>query len=65
MSEYSEIEADPGDAEGRVLSTLANGMPYVFIVATELEPLSLRIGTEHSVGTIRALLTQTLRALPE
>ncbi len=37
MVNYSEIEADEGDAEGRVLESLANGMPYAFVVATSLE----------------------------
>lgn len=64
MTEYTETYADPEDAEGRVLETLANGMPYVFVVATSLEPLGLRVSTQHEVETLRALLTQTLRALP-
>lgn len=64
MTEYTETEADPNDAEGRVLETLANGMPYAFVVATELEPLNLRVASQHDLGTLRALLVQTLRALP-
>ncbi len=64
MAEYSEIEAPHGDAEGRVLDTLANGMPYAFVVVISLEPLSLRVGSGHDVGTIRALLEQTLKVLP-
>jgi hypothetical protein len=62
---YSETVADPEDAEGLVLGALARGMPYVFIVATELEPLKLRVAAQNDVGTIRALLNQTLRALPK
>lgn len=65
MAEYSEIIADDNDAEGRVLDTLANGMPYAFVVATSLEPLNLRVASGYEVGTIRALLEQTLKALPE
>jgi hypothetical protein len=63
-AEYTEAQADPGDAEGRVLETLAEGMPYAFVVATSVEPLNLRVASSHEVGTIRALLGQTLRALP-
>lgn len=62
--EYSEVEADPGDAEGRVLETLAEGMPYAFVAATSLEPLNLRVASGHDTDTIQALLGQTLRALP-
>ncbi len=65
MANYSEIEAPDDDAEGRVLDTLANGMPYAFVVATSIEPLNLRVASGYDVGTIRALLEQTLRALPE
>lgn len=65
MTEYSEIETPEDDAEGRILETLANGMPYAFVVATTIEPdLNIRVGSGHGVGTIRALLGQTLRALP-
>lgn len=66
MSEpdYSETTADPRDPEGRVLNALADGMPYAFAVATSLEPLNLRLATDHSLDTVRALLNQTLRALP-
>jgi hypothetical protein len=63
-ADYSETEADPGDAEGKVLETLADGMPYAFVTATSLEPLNLRVASGHDADTIRALLTQTLRALP-
>lgn len=61
---YRETEAEPDDAEGRVLETLAKDMPYAFVVATEIEPLNIRVASGHQVGTIRALLGQTLRALP-
>lgn len=65
MTEYIETEADPDDAEGRVLETLANGMPYAFVVATAIDPdLNLRVASGHGMGTVRALLVQTLRSLP-
>jgi hypothetical protein len=64
MADYTEVDAPEGDAEGRVLETLANGMPYAFVVATSLDPLNLRVGSPYGVETLRALLTQTLRALP-
>jgi hypothetical protein len=63
-AEYSETVAPEGDAEGRVLESLADGMPYAFVVATSLEPLNLRVASGHEPDTIRALLGQTLRALP-
>lgn len=63
-ADYTEIEGDPGDAEGRVLDTLAEGMPYAFVVATSLEPLNLRVASGCETGAVRALLGQTLRALP-
>jgi hypothetical protein len=62
--EYSEVQADPGDAEGRVLETLAGGMPYAFVAVTSLEPLGLRVASGHDVDTIGAMLTQTLKSLP-
>ncbi|MET0916703.1 MAG: hypothetical protein ABWY81_10955 [Jiangellaceae bacterium] len=66
MTEYSEIEAASDDPEGRVLDALADGQPYAFLVATEIDPdLRLRLASNHSVSTIRALLNQALRALPE
>lgn len=61
---YSEVEGNTDDAESVVLNALAGGMPYAFVVATELEPLNLRVASGYGAGTIRALLTQTLRALP-
>ncbi len=64
-ADYIETEADPGDAEGRVLDTFANGMPYAFVVATSIEPdLNLRVASNFGVDTIRSLLGQSLRALP-
>lgn len=63
-AEYSETVAPEDDAEGRVLETLADGMPYAFVVAKNLEPLNLRVASGHDADTIRALLTQTLRAFP-
>jgi hypothetical protein len=59
---YSETEGD--DAEGRVLDALADRMPYAYVVATNLEPLDLRVASNHGPELIRALLNQTLRALP-
>jgi hypothetical protein len=58
---YTEIE---GDTEGRVLEMLAERMPYAFVVATSLEPLNIRVASHNDVEVIRALLTQTLHALP-
>lgn len=63
-ADYTETEAPDNDAEGRVLETLAEGMPYAFVVATSIEPLNLRVATGNDTGTVRALLGQTLRALP-
>lgn len=63
-AEYTEVEADPDDAEGKVLDTLANGMPYVFVVATSLEPLNLRVASGYDLDVIRALIEQTVKALP-
>jgi hypothetical protein len=59
---YSEVEGD--DAEGRVLDALAGGMPYAFVVTTSLDPLDLRVASNHGTELIHALLNQTLRALP-
>lgn len=64
MTDYTETVAPEDDAEGRVLAGLADGMPYAFVVATELNPLSLRVATDHSAETLRALLGQTLRSMP-
>lgn len=64
MTDYKETVAPGDDAEGRVLRALADGMPYAFVVATDLESLNLRVASDHDVDTIRALLGQTLRALP-
>lgn len=62
---YTETEGEPDSAEGKILDMLANGMPYAFITATSLDPLNLRVASElHDVDTLRALLVQTLRALP-
>lgn len=62
--EYTETEAAPDDPESRVLEALADEMPYAFVVATGLDPLTLRVATGSGVDTVRALLNQTLRALP-
>lgn len=61
---YSEIEGDPEGVEGKVLDGLSGGMPYAFVVATSIEPLSLRLSSDSDLGTTRALLNRTLRALP-
>ena len=62
---YTETEGEPDSAEGKILDVLANGMPYAFITATSLDPLNLRVASElPDVDTLRALLVQTLRALP-
>lgn len=63
--DYTETIADEGDAEGKALDAFANGMPYAFVVATSIEPLHLRVGSQVDVATIRALLVATLKALPE
>lgn len=62
-AEYSEVEGD--DSESVVLNALAGGMPHAFVVATSLDPLDLRVASNYEVDTIRALLTHTLKALPE
>lgn len=64
-ADYKETVAEPDDVESRVLDALAGGMPYAFVVATSLDPLDLRVATNHDGATVRALLNQTLRALPE
>lgn len=61
---YSGAEGSPNDAEGQVLELFAAGMPYAFVVATTLEPLKLRVATNHDDDVVGALLNQTLRALP-
>lgn len=61
---YTEVDASDDDPEGRVLDSLAYGMPYAFVVATSIEPLDLRLAANYDTGTIRALLEQTLKALP-
>jgi hypothetical protein len=62
--DYTETEGTD-ETEGRVLNMLANGMPYAFVVATSLDPLNLRVASElQDAETLRALLLQTLRALP-
>lgn len=61
---YTETESTD-ETEGRILYVLANGQPYAFVVATSLEPLNIRVTSElQDVDTLRALLVQTLRALP-
>jgi hypothetical protein len=64
--EYSETIAPDGDAEGKVLSTLADGELYVFVVCKidEDGALNLRVASEHGADTIRGILQKTLAALP-
>jgi hypothetical protein len=62
---YQETEANEDDPEGRILYALAKGQPYAFITAVTMDPLNLRVASElPDVDTLRALLVQTLRALP-
>jgi hypothetical protein len=63
MVDYTETEGEDL-TEGMVLNALAKGNPYAFIMATSLDPLQLRVASELEVDTLRALLVQTLRALP-
>lgn len=64
MSKYTEVEGKPNDPEGLVLEALADGMPYAFIVATELAPLKITLSSQYGPDVVRALLQQTLKALP-
>lgn len=64
MADYSETEAPENDTEGEILDTLAKSQPYAFVVATELEPLNLRVACNHPADTLQALLVQTLKAMP-
>ena len=66
MTEYTEVQGDDDDPEGKILAVLANHMPYAFIVATEINPdLNLRVASVlPDEATLRGLLTKTLRALP-
>lgn len=66
MTEYSETIGDDDDSEGKILAILANGMPYAFIVAKEINPeLVLQVSsTLPDEETLRGLLSKTLRALP-
>lgn len=62
--QYTETEGTD-ESEGKILNVLSDGMPYAFITATSLDPLNLRVASElPDVETLRALLVQTLRALP-
>jgi hypothetical protein len=56
--------ASAAERYSRALDALAGGMPHAFVVATSLEPLDLRVASNHGTEVIRALLNQTLRALP-
>jgi hypothetical protein len=63
-ADYKETVADSDDVESTVLDALAGGMPYGFVVATSLDPLNIRVATNHDGDTLHALLNQTLRTLP-
>jgi hypothetical protein len=67
VTEYSEVDAPPDDVEARVLSALAGGEMYVFIVAV-IDPedggISLRVGSEHGADVIKGLLRKTLASMP-
>ena len=65
-ADYTETVAPEDDAEGRVLAGLADGMPYAFVVATELDPFSRTANVNHALlsyaardydGAIALLLT--------
>jgi hypothetical protein len=68
-TEYKETYVGEEDTETTVLSALADGHPYVFIV-TKIDAdggLDLKVGVGNGVSkpdTIRAILEKTLRALP-
>jgi hypothetical protein len=68
-TDYKETEVDGSDLENRVLETLAEGHPFVFIVAnvdTEGH-IDLRVATGGGIPdteTIKNLLHKTLAALP-
>lgn len=65
MTEYTETEADPDDAEGKILEAMAGGMPYAFLVATQISPdIILRVAANHDGDTLKGLLSKTLQALP-
>lgn len=65
MVDYSQVDMPEHDPEGRVLDALAGNMPYVFVVATSLDPLELRAQTGLDLETMRVLLIQALKALPD
>ncbi|GAA2696372.1 hypothetical protein [Actinoplanes palleronii] len=70
MTEYKESKAPDGDARLDMLDHLANGEPWAFIVAKDLPGDEFNLAVEVGGGirdaaTVRALLTKTLRALPE
>jgi hypothetical protein len=66
MTEYSEVQGDDDSAEAKILATLADHMPYAFVVVTAIDPdIMLRVATSApDEDTLRGLLTKTLRALP-
>ncbi len=70
MTEYKETEVDESDVETKVLSALADGQPFVFIVVKDTDDsagFDLRVATGGGVSTphlVRAILEKTLKALP-
>lgn len=69
MTEYIETEAREGETEDLVLSALAHGDPYAFIVASDADDdpdeFKLRVATSlPDAGVVKRLLEKTLRATP-
>lgn len=70
MTEYKETTVDPGkNLEGDILSAMAHGHPYVFIV-TELNEdgsLDQYVAVGNGIGSadgLRTILEKTLAGLP-
>lgn len=69
MSQYKETIIGEADTETAVLSALAEGGPFVFIVTTiDLSgELDIKVSVGNGVGdagTLRNILEKTLKALP-
>lgn len=66
MTEYTEVHGEDDDSEGKILSVLANHMPYAFIVARTINPeIMLQVSsTLPDEKTLRSLLEKILWALP-
>lgn len=70
--QVTEVDAPEGDVEQNVLTALAGtdddgDNPYVFVVIKDLEDpdgFGIRIASNVSKATIRAILTRALQALP-